>query len=219
MERLGCGFAQTYGLTETSGGITVLTPEDHEVRGRLTSCGRPFPGVELQIRDAQSGIALPTGDSGEVWTRSFQNMVGYWRQPEATAAALPAGGWLRTGDVGHLDGDGYLYLHDRLNDMIVTGGENVYPAEVEHALLAHPAVHDAAVIGLPHERWGETVSAVVVATPGAALEPQDLIVFIRGRLAHFKCPTSVRVVDELPRNASGKLLRRELRRAHTSSEG
>jgi long-chain acyl-CoA synthetase len=216
---LGCDFAQVYGLTETTGAITSLMPGDHDPDGPraslLRSAGRPFDHVELRIVDTDSGAVLPVGAVGEVWTRSDQNMLGYWDKPEETAAVLSEDGWFRTGDAGWIDDDGYLFLHDRIKDMIVTGGENVYPAEVENALLAHPAVADAAVIGVPDDKWGETVKAIVVRTPGASGDDRalaaDIIAATRDRLAHFKCPTSVDFIDVLPRNPSGKILKRELR--------
>ena len=218
MAALGCDFAQVYGLTETTGAITSLMPADHDPdgprAGLLRSAGRPFDHVELRIVDAGSGEELPPGGVGEVWTRSDQNMLGYWNKPEETASVLSGDGWFRTGDAGWLDADGFLFLHDRIKDMIVSGGENVYPAEVENALLGHPWVADAAVIGVPDDRWGETVKAVVVLAPGVP-DDEDLgagiIAATRDRLAHYKCPTSVDFVDALPRNPSGKVLKRELR--------
>jgi long-chain acyl-CoA synthetase len=222
MSGFGCSFAQVYGLTETTGAITTLLPEDHDPDGPrsrlLRSAGRAFGHVELRIVDPETGAELPPGQVGEVWTRSDQNMTGYWHKPEESAAVLMEGGWFRSGDAGWLDEEGYLFLHDRIKDMIVTGGENVYPAEVENALLAHPAVADAAVIGVPSEQWGETVKAVVVPVPGAAgsdmSEPElasEIISATRERLAHYKCPTSIDFVEVLPRNPSGKVLKRELR--------
>jgi long-chain acyl-CoA synthetase len=216
---LGCDFAQVYGLTETTGAITSLLPEDHDPSGPrshlLQSAGRPFDHVEIRIVDTDSGADLPVGQVGELWTRSDQNMAGYWEKPEATAAVLSEDGWFRTGDAGWVDAEGYVFLHDRIKDMIVSGGENVYPAEVENALLSHPAVADAAVIGVPDNRWGETVKAIVVRAPGAPEDHHrlaaDIIASTRQRLAHYKCPTSVDFVDVLPRNASGKILKRELR--------
>jgi acyl-CoA synthetase (AMP-forming)/AMP-acid ligase II len=219
IQALGCDFAQVYGLTETTGAITSLLPEDHDPSGPrshlLQSAGRPFDHVEIRIVDTDSGADLPVGQVGELWTRSDQNMAGYWEKPEATAAVLSDDGWFRTGDAGWVDAEGYVFLHDRIKDMIVSGGENVYPAEVENALLSHPAVADAAVIGVPDDRWGETVKAIVVRAPGAPdddhLLAADIIASTRQRLAHYKCPTSVDFVDVLPRNASGKILKRELR--------
>ncbi|GMU78003.1 MAG: long-chain-fatty-acid--CoA ligase [Acidimicrobiia bacterium] len=212
----GCDFYQMYGLTETNGGVVVLPPADHALGGpnahRLRSAGVPLPGVALRIV-APDGTECPTGEVGEVWIHSPSTMLGYWNMPEATAQAITTDGWFRSGDAGSVDADGYLYIHDRVNDMIITGGENVYPAEVESALMSHPAVADAAVIGVPDERWGETVKAVVVTVPedDAPVTDDELIAFTRERLAHYKCPTSVDRVDALPRNATGKVLRRVLR--------
>ena len=141
-------------------------------------------------------------------------MAGYWRQPEATAAALDADGWLRTGDAGYLDVDGYLYIHDRVKDMIISGAENIYPAEVENAIFGHPDVADVAVIGVPDEKWGEAVRAVVVLKPGARQDPDSILAFAGVRIARFKLPKSIDFVDALPRNAAGKVLRRELREPH-----
>jgi long-chain acyl-CoA synthetase len=219
IQALDCDFAQVYGLTETTGAITSLLPEDHDPTGPrsrlLQSAGRALPHVELRIVDPDSGLELAVGSVGEIWTRSDQNMAGYWNKPEATAEVLSEDGWFRTGDAGWLDADGYVFLHDRIKDMIVTGGENVYPAEVENAVLAHAAVADAAVIGVPDDRWGETVKAIVVRTPEAPADDAelaaDIIAATRERLAHYKCPTSVDFVDVLPRNPTGKLLKRELR--------
>ena len=219
MSALQCDFAQVYGLTETTGAITSLMPGDHDPDGPraplLRSAGRPFDHVELRIVDTDSGTDLPPGAVGEVWTRSAQNMLGYWNKPEETAAVLTKDGWFHTGDAGWIDADGYLFLHDRIKDMIVSGGENVYPAEVENALLAHPAVADAAVIGVPDDRWGETVKAIVVRGPNATgvddALAADIIAATRERLAHYKCPTSIDFIDALPRNPSGKVLKRELR--------
>ncbi len=222
MKALGCNFAQVYGLTETTGAITSLLPEDHDPDGPrsrlLQSAGRPFDHVELRIVDPGSGKVLPVGKVGEVLTRSDQNMLGYWNQPEATTSVLSEDGWFRTGDAGWLDGDGYLFLHDRLKDMIVSGGENIYPAEVENALLSHAAIADAAVVGVPDDKWGETVKAIVVKAPEASTDDEslaeDILAFSRERLAHYKCPTSIDFVDVLPRNPSGKVLKRELRKPY-----
>jgi len=210
-----CPFVQVYGLTETTGAITQLAAEDHATEGPrarlLRSAGKPFPWVEFRIVEPGTERECAPGDVGELLTRSVQNFRGYWGRPEETARTLSADGWLRTGDAGYLDAEGYLFLTDRVKDMIITGGENVYPAEVENALSDHPAVADVAVIGVPDDRWGETVKAIVVPRAGAAPRPEELIAFARARLAHFKCPTSVDFADTLPRNPSGKLLKRELR--------
>jgi long-chain acyl-CoA synthetase len=215
MTTFGCGFCQVYGMTETTGAITALSFEDHDPdgprSGLLRSAGKPLDGVEIRIIDPDTGKQADVGDVGEVQTRSAYNMAGYWGKPDETAATIDEGGWLRTGDAGYLDADGYLYLHDRIKDMIVSGGENIYPAEVENVLLSHPAVVDAAVIGVPDERWGETVKAIVVLAPDADVHETTLIAHCRADLAHYKCPTSVDTMDALPRNPSGKILKRELR--------
>jgi long-chain acyl-CoA synthetase len=208
-----CGFCQQYGMTETSGTVTYLPPEDHDPAGnrRMRSAGIPMPGVEIRVVDAVTRAPLPPGQTGEVETRSVANMVGYWNRPDATADTVNEEGWLRTGDAGYLDEDGYLYIQDRFKDMIVSGGENVYPAEVENAIYGHPAVQDVAVIGVPDEVWGEAVKAIVVPKPGATPDAADIIAFARTRLAGFKAPKSVDFVAALPRGPTGKILRRALR--------
>ncbi len=212
---LGCKFWQAYGLTETCGAVVNLSPEDHDLSGpnrhRLRSCGVAGPGVELRIVDPETRADVATGDVGEIWVRSGQVMKGYWNLDDATREAIDDEGWFRSGDAGYLDEDGYLYIHDRVKDMIVSGGENVYPAEVENVLMDHPAIADVAVIGVPHDRWGETPKAIVVVAPGTDPMPEELIAFSRQRLAGFKCPTSVEFVDVLPRNPSGKVLKKDLR--------
>jgi acyl-CoA synthetase (AMP-forming)/AMP-acid ligase II len=207
---MGCQFVQLYGLTETTGGGTCLRPEDHDpALGKLRSCGRPSPGHDVRVVDAM-GNALGPKDVGEIQIRAADVMKGYWNKPEASAKALE-GGWFRTGDAGYFDEDGYLYIHDRVKDMIVSGGENIYPAEVENAIFGHPAVADVAVIGVPDEKWGEAVKAIVVRKPGVDVAASDLIAYARDRIAGYKLPKSVDFVDALPRNPSGKILRRELR--------
>jgi len=212
IEVFGCGFVQMYGMTETAGAITALPPEDHDTeRGaRLTSVGKPLPGVEMKIVDSE-GRALPPGEVGEIATRSAANMTGYYNLPGATAETIDAEGWLHTGDAGYLDADGYLFLKDRIKDMIISGGENVYPAEVENAIFGHPGVAEVAVIGVPDEKWGETVKAVVVLKPGSTPDAAGIITWARERIAAYKAPKSVEFIAALPRNASGKILRRELR--------
>jgi long-chain acyl-CoA synthetase len=212
----GCDFTQVYGMTETTGAITALLPEDHEPDGPrrhlLRSAGKPHPHVELRIVDPETRLDQPTGVVGELWTRSPYNMAGYWKKPEETASSVDAQGWLRTGDAGYLGDEGHLFLHDRIKDMIVSGAENVYPAEIENVLLAHEGVADAAVIGVPDDTWGEAVKAIVVRNPaGPAVGAEELITFCRGSLAGYKCPKSVEFVDTLPRTPSGKILKRELR--------
>ena len=212
MRVLGCGFVQMYGMTETSGTIVALDPEDHVPEGspRMRSVGKPLAGVEIKIID-EAGNPVPVGTVGEIATRSSKNMRGYWNNPDATASTIDAEGWLRTGDAGYLDEDGYLYIHDRVKDMIISGGENVYPAEVENALYSHPKVADVAVIGVPDAKWGEAVKACVVVKQGETLTEAELIAHARQHIAGYKCPKSVDFIAALPRNPSGKILRRELR--------
>ncbi len=223
MAAFGCGFCQVYGMTETTGAITALRFEDHDPdgprRGLLRSAGKPHDGVELRVVDPDTGGDVELGNVGEVWTRSHYNMAGYWRKGGETARTIDSDGWLRTGDAGYLDAEGYLYLHDRIKDMVVSGGENIYPAEVENVLLAHPSIVDAAVIGVPDEKWGETVKAIVVLAPGTPLDEPGIISHCRDNLAHYKCPTSVDPVDVLPRNPSGKILKRELRAPYWADRG
>lgn len=215
LKTFACPFVQVYGLTETSGAITQLDASDHQVgwpqEHRLRSAGRPYPWVEAKIVDPSTLASCPTGKTGELWARSAQNMKGYWQNEHATAATIDEHGWLRTGDCGYFDEDGYLYLTDRLKDMFISGGENVYPAECENILAEHPLVSEASVIGIPHQAWGETAKAIVVLKPAAQLSEGELIGWLRERLAHYKCPTSVDFVPELPRNAAGKVLKRVLR--------
>ncbi len=215
MTVFGCGFSHAYGLTETSGTVISLPPEAHDPGGvhaeRLRSCGLPVPWAEVDLFDPQTDLPVGEGEVGEIRVRSGMNMVGYWNKPQETRATFAEGGWLRTGDAAWRDADGYFYIHDRFKDMIVSGGENIYPTEVENVLYQHPDVAEAAVIGVPHERWGETPKAIVVLRTGSLVVEQDLIGFLRQRLAHYKCPTSVEFVQSMPRSASGKILKRELR--------
>lgn len=215
MNVLRCQFVQLYGMTETNGAIVALPPEDHRLDRpeRMRSVGRPLPGVELRIVDS-SGAALPTGESGEIMTRSAANMAGYFLQPHATKEAVEPNGWLHTGDAGYVDVDGYIYLRDRIKDLIITGGENVYPVEVELALREHPRVADVAVIGLPDTKWGEIVAAFIVATAGPTPDAKEIMAWARERIGGFKVPKRVEFIADLPRNASGKVLRRELRDSH-----
>ena len=218
MDTLQCEFMQAYGMTETSGTVVVLPPSDHEPEGPrsalLNSVGRALPWVELRIVDPSTMQNAETGQVGEIWIRSQMVMQGYWNKPQETAATLQDAEWLRTGDAAYVDADGYLYLFDRFKDMIISGGENIYPAEIENVMHGHPAVQEVAVIGVPHAHWGESPRAVVVLRSGMDTSERDLIDFTRARLAHYKCPSSVVFATVLPRNASGKLLKRELRRMH-----
>jgi fatty-acyl-CoA synthase len=214
--RLGCEFMQLYGLTETIGIGTYLSPQAH-AEGRLRACGRASPEVEVRVR--VDGRDAEVGEVGEIEIRSKGVMKGYWNRPEATAEAIDAEGWFRSGDAGYLDADGYLHIHDRVKDMIVSGGENVYPAEVENALFSHPDVADAAVIGVPDDKWGEAVKAVVVLRAGAPEDPAGIIAHCRTRIAGYKTPKSVDFIAALPRNPSGKVLRRELRAPYWEGRG
>lgn len=208
---LKCDFAQVYGLTETMGAITYLPPSDHDPDGspRMKSCGYPMEGVEIRIVDAD-GAECEAGVVGEIACRTRQNMKGYWNQPDATARSI-RDGWFYSGDAGYVDEAGYVYIHDRIKDMIVSGGENVYPAEVESALFKHDDIADVAVIGVPDDRWGEAVKAIVVRKEGSAVTEADIQDFARAHIAGYKVPKSVDFVDALPRNPSGKILKRELR--------
>jgi acyl-CoA synthetase (AMP-forming)/AMP-acid ligase II len=209
--RLGPIVSQIYGQGEAPMTITVLRAAEC-AGARLASCGRPFTGVALRVADP-GGAELPAGQAGEVQVRGDVVMAGYWDNPAATAQAL-AGGWLRTGDIGHLDDDGYLYLTDRAKDVVITGGSNVYPREVEEVLLTHPAVREVAVIGEPDPEWGESVCAVVVADESRAVTVNELLAHCAGQLASFKKPRRFVFVPALPKNATGKVLKRELRRLH-----
>jgi long-chain acyl-CoA synthetase len=210
-----CAFNHAYGMTETAGTILTLAPQDHDPGGplahRLRSCGLPVPWAEVALVDPATRSPVPTGEVGEIRIRSGINMLGYWRKPAETAATITSDGWLCTGDAAYQDADGYVYIHDRYKDMIVSGGENIFPAEIENVLSHHPGVLEVAVIGVPHPRWGETPKAFVVAGSGTQLSEAELIAFTRDRLAHYKCPTSIAFVAALPRNASGKLLKHQMR--------
>ncbi len=209
--RFGCDFVQFYGMTETTGAGSFLSPAAH-TPDKLRSCGLAWPGLEVKV----CGDAGPTGEEagvgevGQIAIRGAAVMKGYWNRPEATAETL-IDGWLLTGDAGYRDAAGFLYMHDRVKDMIVTGGENVYPAEVENAIFGCPGVADVAVIGVPSDRWGEEVKAIIVPEPGRAPDPAEIVAWARERIAGYKVPKSVDFADALPRNASGKVLRRELR--------
>ena len=209
---LKCGFAQAYGMTETWGTVVALPPEDHmpERAHKMAAAGKALPGVELKIID-EAGNTLPCGSIGELAIKSPTNMKGYWNRPEETAKTLIGDGWLRTGDACLIDEEGYVFIQDRIKDMIITGAENVYPAEVESAVYGHADVADVAVVGVPDDRWGEAVKAIVVRQPGTDPSAESIIAFARTKIAGFKCPKSVDFVDALPRNPSGKILRRQLR--------
>lgn len=209
-------FLQGYGMTETSGPYTVLPAHCHTPEGRkpdrLRSAGRAIWGMEMKILN-EEGEQLPSGQIGEIVTRGPGVMLGYWNRPEETRTAL-RDGWMHSGDAGYMDEEGYLYLVDRIKDMIVTGGENVYSTEVENALSKHGAVSSCAVIGIPSERWGEAVHAVVVLKPGSQVTPEELRTHCKGLIAGYKCPVSVEFCESLPVSGAGKLLKHELREAY-----
>src|SRR5215467_1101406 len=214
IDAVGCRLRQIYGNTESQSMISLLAPEDHQPgHPHLTSAGRVSFGWEVKIVNPSdaAGTALPTGSTGEILIRGECLFSGYWRDPQATKAAFTADGWYRTGDIGRLTDDGYLYILDRARDMVISGGENIFPAEVEAVLARHPAVAEVAVIGRPDPVWGEAVHAVVRQAADAHASADDLIAFCRDRLAHFKCPKSVEFSGPLPRTTTGKVLKRELR--------
>lgn len=212
LDRIGCGFVQMYGMSEAAGGVVALQPEDHTsgIPGRLRSAGTAMPGAEIGIVDDDWKL-LKSGITGEIVVRSASVMPGYWKRPDANAEVFGPDGWMRTGDVGRIDDDGYLYVLDRAKDMIISGGENVYPAEVENAIFGHPDVADVAVVGAPSARWGEEVVALIVPRAGTSPDLASILAWLDGRLARFKLPKQVVLADSLPRNAGNKLLRRVLR--------
>jgi acyl-CoA synthetase (AMP-forming)/AMP-acid ligase II len=215
-------FINAFGQTETASTITSLGPDDHKLDGlspeekakkimRLTSSiGRPLPDVEIRIGDAE-GIALPSGEVGEIMAKGPRVMTGYWRDEEKTAQAITKDGWLRTGDKGWMDDEGYIYLAGRADDMIIRGGENISPEEVEQALYAHPKIEEAAVIGISDPRWGQEPHAIVVLKKGMHASAEEILEHCRQKLSGFKRPRSVIFTESLPRNQMGKVLRKELR--------
>lgn len=214
MKVFGAKFTQAYGMTELSAGATSLSEEDHEkaLAGRpelLLSAGRPMPWTEVRIEDAEGNV-LPAGEVGEICVRGPQMMIGYWARPEASAEAM-RGGWMHTGDAGSMDEEGYVYVRDRIKDMIVSGGENIYPNEVEAALYEHPNIAECAVIGVPDEKWGEAVMGVIATRDGQEIATDVLVAFCRERLGGYKIPKKFVFIKALPRNPSGKVLKRELR--------
>jgi acyl-CoA synthetase (AMP-forming)/AMP-acid ligase II len=213
----GMNFTQVYGMTELSGVVSTLLPEAHVDPAhpeRLESAGTLSPGVEMRVVDPVLLEDVEPGTGGELWFRTAQRMSAYLGDPEATAATITPDGWLRSGDIGRVDDGGFIFIVDRVKDMIITGGENVYSPEVERVIAEYPAVAEVAVIGVPDEKWGETVKAVVSPAPGETIDEAKLLEYCLGRLAHYKCPRLIEVVAALPRNATGKILKRELRAGH-----
>jgi acyl-CoA synthetase (AMP-forming)/AMP-acid ligase II len=211
MSLFGCAFFQFFGMTEITGAATFLRPDEHDLAKPhlLRSVGKPYPGMSLEIRGPDRRVLAPE-EHGEVWIRTPTCMLEYYRLPKATEDAI-ADGWYATGDGGYLDTEGYLYLTDRIKDMIVSGGENVYPAEVEETLRSHPSVLDAACVGVAHALWGESVVAIVELRAGQTVNQETLKDFARSRIASYKCPKEIHFIDALPRTASGKVKRAELR--------
>jgi acyl-CoA synthetase (AMP-forming)/AMP-acid ligase II len=189
-------------------------PEDHRSgdEERMVSAGKLIPQAEVRVVDPDTLEDVPAGSQGELWFRTPQLMKGYHNKPDATAEAITADGWFRTGDIGRIDSQGYVFVEDRLKDMIISGGENIYSIEVERVLAEHPAVTEVAVFGVPDEKWGEAVKAVV-AVEGEASEA-DLIAWARERLAAYKCPKTVDFMEALPRNPTGKIMKKDLRKPH-----
>lgn len=205
-------FTQFYGMTETTGGVTILPHEGHaKGKAERVSAGRPLPGCEVKICDPETREEAPRGEIGEIVTTSGFIMDGYWNKPDATNAVI-RDGWYWTGDAGRIDDAGYLYVVDRVKDMIISGGENIYPAEIENVLAAHPAVMESAIVGMPDDKWGELVRAFVVKRPGASVSAEEFIEFLRPRIASFKLPKRVDFIEALPRNPSGKILKTTLRK-------
>ena len=222
MEVFQCDFVQMYGMTETTGTVVNLSPEDHRLAlaGKpelLRSCGRASVGTRVNIM-SPDGAEVPAGEVGEIWVKSETNMLEYYNLPEATAADL-TDGWVHTGDAGYKDEEGYIYLKDRMKDMVVSGGENIYPVEVENALAKHEAVADVAVIGVPDDKFGEALLAFVVTRPGMSLTVDEAIEFCRDKIAGYKIPRQLQLVAELPRNPSGKILKKVLREPFWEGEG
>lgn len=218
---LGCELTAVYGMTETSGTVVADYPglsEEGGPRRPADACGKLLPWIgEVAIFSPETGEPCAVGETGEIWVRSPQVVDGYWKRPEETASTFRADGWFRTGDAAYIDADGFVFLKDRIKDMIISGGENVFPAEVEAVLAELPDVREVAVIGVPSEKWGETVKAVIVSRADAALDEAQVMAYARENLAHFKCPTSVDFVGELPHNSSGKILKAELRAQFSQS--
>jgi fatty-acyl-CoA synthase len=211
----GAKVTQGYGLTESTAVVSLLESDD--AARKLGSAGMPYPLTAVELRTAEGALITAAGVDGEIWIKGRNVVAGYWNRPEETAALRDDDGWLRTGDAGRFDAEGYLYITDRVKDMVISGGENVYPAEVEKALSGHPGVAEVAVIGLPDERWGEVVTAVVVPEPGHDVDLETVQAHVRNHLGGYKVPRRLHLADELPRNATGKVLKRSLRDALAGS--
>ena len=210
IETMQCDFWQVYGLTETCGMATTMTPEYHDpAKGKLRSCGQPYPGIEIKIVDTNNN-QLGTGEVGEILIKSGTVMKSYWNRSKATAETI-VDDWFYSGDAGFFDEDGFLFIHDRVKDMIISGAENIYPAEVENALMSHPQILDAAVVGIPDEKWGGTVMGFVILAEDASISEDEIIAYSREKIAGFKCPKTIKFINEIPRNPTGKVLRRKLR--------
>ena len=203
-------FFQFYGMTETTGGLTVLQHEDHQDPIRRAAAGKPLPGSEVKICNPETGDEVAKGEVGEIVSKSNFVMSEYWKKPEATESAI-RDGWYWTGDAGRMDENGYVYVVDRIKDMIISGGENIYPAELENALSRHPEVMECAIVGKPDQKWGEIVRAFVVKRPGAALDADGVTSHLKDQIASFKMPREIDFIDALPRNPSGKILKTILR--------
>jgi acyl-CoA synthetase (AMP-forming)/AMP-acid ligase II len=222
IDLFGPVMMQGYGQTEAPAAIAMLRPEEYLVDGRpadderLSACGRPTPLANVAILD-EEGVALPQGESGEICVSGDLLMKGYYKDPEKTAETI-VDGWLHTGDIGYQDAEGYVHITDRSKDMIITGGFNVYPSEVEQVIWSHPAVQDCSVIGVPDPEWGEAVKAVVELNPGAEVDPDELIALCKQKLGSVKAPKSVDIVDELPRSPVGKVLKKDLRERYWQTE-
>ena len=209
MQVFACDLEQGYGLTESVGPVAMLRPQDHDGGRKMQSCGKAVPGTVIHVVDSD-GNECATGEVGEIIVFGPQLMKAYWNRPDDTRDAIRAG-WLHTGDAGYYDADGYLYIHDRLKDMIVSGGENIYPAEVEGVLAACSGIAEVAVIGIPDERWGEAVKALIIPQPGSQISARDISDYAHQHMARFKCPKSIDFVESIPRTASGKILKKVLR--------
>lgn len=215
MLMLNCDFYQIYGMTETGNMAICLGPKEHSLiwSDKMKAAGKPLFGVKIKVVNNNNEI-VKNGDVGEIWIQSPSNMVGYWKNENATKNTLTEGGWIHTGDAGYIDNEGYVYICDRIKDMIICSGENIYPAEVEATLSEHEAIQDIAVIGIPDERWGEIAKAFVVLKPGYTLKKRELTKYARGKIADYKIPQQVEFTNTLPRNSSGKVLKRVLRQSY-----